>query len=119
MIALVLLLLTPFTISLSVHVEFNKSKLDDYWHQINRAMCGVLITKDGKLVYENYIGFSAIKDKTRNDNLTNFRIGSMLVFEIIFGFKIGVFIIKDNYEFINDIKDLFAVKMPKRSKYIN
>ncbi|MBN4080924.1 hypothetical protein JYT44_01030 [Caldithrix abyssi] len=40
-------------------------------------------------------------------------MGSMLVFEIIFGLKIGVFIIKDNYEFINNINDLFAVKMPK------
>ena len=95
MIASVLVLLTLFTISLTVQEEFYKSKLDDYWHQINRAVCGVVITKDGKLVYENYIGFSSIKVKTRSNNLTNFRMGSILVFEIIFELKIGVFIIKE------------------------
>ena len=52
------LLLTLFAINLRAQEEFDKSKLDDYLHQIeknNRAMCGVVITKDGNLIYENYI----------------------------------------------------------------
>lgn len=74
------LLLILFSLNLKAQDEFNKSKLDDYLHQIEKnkkAMCGVVITKDGKLVYENYIGFSSVKDKIRNNKLTKFRIGSI------------------------------------------
>ena len=56
------------------------NKLDDYFHQIeknNKAMGGILITKDGKQVYEKYIGFSSVQDNTRNSHLTRFRIGSI------------------------------------------
>lgn len=115
-IASVLLLLTLFTIGLSLQEDFYKSKLDDYWRQINRTMCEVVITMDGKLVYEKTIGFSAIKEKNRNNNLINSSMASILVFEIISDLKIRVFIIKDNDEFINNNRDLFAVKMPEDSK---
>ena len=98
-IASVLFLLTLFAMSLTVHQKFYKSKLDDYWHQISRTMCGVVITKDGILVYENRFGFSAMKDKTKNNNLINFRMGSIFEFETIFELKITVFIINDNVLF--------------------
>jgi len=60
--------------------KFNKSKLDDFFHQIeknNKSMCGVVIMKNQELLYENYIGFSSIENETRNNNLTKFRIGSI------------------------------------------
>ena len=79
MIASVLLLLTLFAISLSMQEDFNKSKLDEYWHEIE---------KDNSTVWE----------------------------VVIFGLKIAVGIITDNYEFINNINDLFVVKTPAESK---
>lgn len=57
-----------------------RSKLDDYLHQIelnNKAMCGVVITKDGKVKYQNYVGFALVEDDIRNTQLTKFRIGSI------------------------------------------
>lgn len=79
MIASVLLLLTLFAISLSMQEDFNKSKLDEYWHEIE---------KDNSTVWE----------------------------VVIFGLKIAVGIITDNYEFINNINDLFVVKTPTEPK---
>ena len=75
-----ILLLFIFSINLKAQNEFNKNKLDDYFLQLdknNKAMCGVVILKDGKLVYENYIGFSSVDEKIRNSSLTKFRIGSI------------------------------------------
>lgn len=69
-----------FVFNLRAQHEFNKSKLDDYLHQLeinNKAMCGVVITKEGKVEYQNYIGFSSVEDKIRNNHLTKFRIGSI------------------------------------------
>lgn len=69
-----------FLINLKAQDEFNKSKLDNYLHQLeknNKAMCGVVITKNRKLVYENYIGFASVTEKIPNSNLTKFRIGSI------------------------------------------
>jgi len=40
-------------------------------------MCGIVILNNGKLVYENYIGFSSIENETHNHYLTKFRIGSI------------------------------------------
>ena len=74
------LLFILLSINLRAKDEVNKTKLEDYFHQLyknNKAMCGVCITKKGKLVYENYIGFSSVKDKKRNNKLTKFRIGSI------------------------------------------
>jgi D-alanyl-D-alanine carboxypeptidase len=60
--------------------KFDKKKLDDYFSQLeenNKAMCGVAIVKDGKLVYDNYIGFASVESKIKNSELTKFRIGSI------------------------------------------
>jgi len=73
-------LLIFFWTNLKAQDEFNKTKLDSYFHQLeknNKAMCGITITKDGELVYENYIGFSSVKEKIKNNSLTIFRIGSI------------------------------------------
>ncbi len=75
-----ILLLFIFSINLKEQNKLNKNKLDDYFLQLdknNKAMCGVVILKDGKLVYENYIGFSSVDEKIRNSSLTKFRIGSI------------------------------------------
>jgi D-alanyl-D-alanine carboxypeptidase len=75
-----ILLFVLFSITLNAQDELNKSKFDDYLYQLeknNKAMCGVVITKDEKLVYENYIGFSSIEDEMRNRSLTKFRTGSI------------------------------------------
>ncbi|MFC1764917.1 serine hydrolase domain-containing protein [Planctomycetota bacterium] len=78
-ITLILLLVFP-TPNLRAQGEFDNSKLDDYLHQIeenNKAMFGLLITKDGRLEYENYIGFSSVADAVKSSNLTKYRIGSI------------------------------------------
>ena len=65
---------------LNAQDDSGKSKLDEYFHQLeknNKAMCGVVIAKDGKVEYENYIGFSSVKDTIRNGSVTKFRIGSI------------------------------------------
>ena len=73
-------LLTFFFIHLKAQDELNKSKLDHYLHQLgknNKTMCGVVITKDGKFIYENYSGLSSVKDKTPNTSSTKFKVGSI------------------------------------------
>lgn len=75
-----ILLLTLLLINLNAQNEFNKNKLNDYLDQLeknNKAMLGVALTKDGKLIYENYIGLSSVKDNIPNSNLIKFRIGSI------------------------------------------
>ena len=77
---LILLLLALFFAELKAQDKFDKDKLDDYFSQIeknNKAMLGVAVAKDGKLVYENYIGFSSVESKIQNSKLTKFRIGSI------------------------------------------
>ena len=79
-IIIIVLLLTFSFFDLKAQDEFDKNKLDDYFSQLeknNKAMCGVVIRKGGKLVYENYIGFSSLEDKIPYSNLTKFRIGSI------------------------------------------
>jgi len=95
-----LLLPALFTINLRAQNEFDKTKLDNYLRQLeenNKAMCGVAIRNSGELVYENHIGFSSVKEKTRNSNLTKFRIGSItkmftatIVFQLIEEGKIAL-----------------------------
>ncbi len=77
---LIFLLLVFFSANLKAQDTFDKNKLDDYLNQLeknNKAMCGVTITKDGKLVYENYIGFASVEDQIKNSGSTKFRIGSI------------------------------------------
>jgi len=77
---LVLLLLVLFFIDLKAQDKFDKNKLDAYFSQLeenNKAMCGVVIVKDGKLVYDNYLGFSSVESKIKNSESTKFRIGSI------------------------------------------
>ncbi len=77
---LILLLFALFFIDLKAQDKFDKNKLDNYFSQLeknNKAMCRVAITKDGKLIYENYIGFSSVESKIQNSELTKFRIGSI------------------------------------------
>jgi D-alanyl-D-alanine carboxypeptidase len=59
---------------------FNKAKLDEYLSQLEnneKIMCGVAISKDGVLVYENYIGYSSVDESIQNSKLTRFRVGSI------------------------------------------
>jgi D-alanyl-D-alanine carboxypeptidase len=89
---IVLLLLVLFVTDLKAQDKFDKKKLDNYFSQLeenNKAMCGVAITKDGKLVYDNYIGFSSVENKIKNSELTKFRIGSITkVFTAVMVFQL-------------------------------
>ena len=74
------LLLFLFSMNLSAQNDFDKSKLDDYLRLLetnNKAMLGLVITRDGKLAYENYIGFSSVEENMPNSKATKFRIGSI------------------------------------------
>jgi len=67
-------------ISLRAQDGFDTVKLDDYLSRLekqNKAMLGVVITRDGKTEYEQYIGFASVEDSVRNNGLTKFRIGSI------------------------------------------
>jgi len=60
--------------------KFDKEKLDDFLHRLDinkKAMFGMVISKDGKSVYENYIGFASVQDKLPITKLTKFRVGSI------------------------------------------
>ena len=53
-------------------------------------MCGVALSRDGKLIYENYIGHASVDEAIHNSKLTRFRIGSItkvftaaIVFQLI------------------------------------
>lgn len=117
-IASVLLLLALYAMSLSIQEKPDKNKLNDYWQHITedtKVACGFVITKGGEILYENHIGIIGKKETNRNSK-TEFRLASLLVFDLDFGFKIGIFMIKDNKKFTNDMKDLFAVKKPETPK---
>jgi D-alanyl-D-alanine carboxypeptidase len=78
--SIVLLVFALFVGDLKAQDKFDKKKLDDYFSQLeenNKAMCGVAIVKDGKLVYDNYIGFASVESKIKNSASTEFRIGSI------------------------------------------
>ena len=75
-----LMLLFLFTFNSKAQETFNKTKLDNFLHQLeinNKAMLGVVITKNGKTEYENYTGFASVENKIKNNNQTKFRIGSI------------------------------------------
>ncbi len=75
-----LFILTIFAISINAQNNFDKKKLDDYLGQLeknNKIMCGIAISKDGILEYENYIGFKSVKNKKEINDSTKFRIGSI------------------------------------------
>ena len=75
-----LMLLFLFTFNSKAQEPFNKTKLDNFLHQLeinNKALCGVVIKKNGKAEYENYTGFASVENKIKNNNRTKFRIGSI------------------------------------------
>ena len=99
-IGLLLIWLTFFAINQNVQEDFNRIKLDDYWHQLkndSRVLWGVVIIWAGKQEYERYIGFSPNKFITYINKLTILKVDSKRVLEITFGHKIVDFIRKDIY----------------------
>jgi len=75
-----ILLFISFSIGLAGQDTDIKAKLDEYLHQLekhNKAMGGVLISQNGKTMYEKAIGFSSLEDQTRNNKFTRFKIGSI------------------------------------------
>lgn len=92
-ILIFIFLLTFISINLAVQHVFDKGKMNAHLGQSeknNSAMLGVAITKDGKIVYKNYIGLLSEKDNLRSSNATGFRIDCItkkymatLIFELI------------------------------------
>ena len=59
---------------------FNKAKLDNYFKALdsnNKFMGSVAISKEGKILYTNQIGFTDIENKVKPDINTKYRIGSI------------------------------------------
>ncbi len=60
--------------------EFDKVKLDAYFAALDsnqRFMGSVAIAKDGKLIYENSIGYVDVAGKKKADANTKYRVGSI------------------------------------------
>lgn len=76
----ILAILLISTISISAQKNFFKNKMDKYLKSLeenNKAMLGLAIAKDGKIIYDNYIGFASKSDNIQNSEKTIFRIGSI------------------------------------------
>lgn len=79
-IVTMIVLMILFLMNLQAQDPFNKSKLDTYLDQLGKnqkAMGGVVITKEGEVVYENYFGYASVEDSIPIGHLTKFRIGSI------------------------------------------
>ena len=58
----------------------DKVKLDNYFQALeasHKFMGSVAISKNGKVIYTNSIGFKVVEDKTKPDEHTKYRIGSI------------------------------------------
>lgn len=73
-----LLLLTLFQLGFSQQI--NKEKLDNYFDNLelnNKFMGSVAISKNGKIIYTNSIGFSNVENNIKANKNSKYRIGSI------------------------------------------
>lgn len=59
---------------------FDRTKLDNYFNTLeanNKFMGSVAVSQDGKIIYTKSIGFSDFENKTKADEKTKYRIGSI------------------------------------------
>lgn len=60
--------------------NFNKAKLDSFFNALevnNKFMGSVAISENGQIIYKNSIGFVELENKTRADENSKYRIGSV------------------------------------------
>lgn len=77
--SLILLLITVFTAT-SVAQQFDKEKLDRYFQTLeknDKFMGSVAISENGKIIYTNFLGYSDVETKTKPNETTKYRIGSI------------------------------------------
>lgn len=76
---LLIFLITLFTAT-SFAQKFDKEKLDLYFQTLennNKFMGSVALSENGKIIYTNTIGFSDVESKTKPNETTKYRIGSI------------------------------------------
>lgn len=76
---LVIFLITLFTAT-SFAQKFDKEKLDLYFQTLennNKFMGSVALSENGKIIYTKTIGFSDVESKTKPNETTKYRIGSI------------------------------------------
>lgn len=77
--SIIISLITLFTTT-CFSQNFDKQKLNDYFLALensNKFMGSVAISENGKIVYTKSIGFSNVEAKTKSDEDTKYRIGSV------------------------------------------
>lgn len=65
---------------ISFSQEFDTEKLNQYFNLLSehqKLMGSILITKNGKVIYEKSVGFSDVQNQLKNNEKTKFRIGSI------------------------------------------
>lgn len=76
---LLIFLITLFTAT-SFAQKFDKEKLDFYFQTLennNKFMGSVALSENGKIIYTKAIGFSDVESKTKPNETTKYRIGSI------------------------------------------
>lgn len=76
------LLLTGFSATTVFSQKLNTPKLDSFFHALadnNKAMASIAVSKNGKIIYTNTIGYSYIgaDKRTRSGDKTLYRVGSV------------------------------------------
>lgn len=76
---LILSLIALFS-SISYAQKLDKEKLDLYFQNLennNKFMGSVAISENGKIIYTNFVGYSDVETKTKPNENTKYRIGSI------------------------------------------
>lgn len=114
----IITLVATFLSSTAFGQTFNKAKMDSLFNALetnNKAMGSICISKDGKEIYRNAIGYSLINGelKTKADVNTKYRIGSVskmftatLIFQLIDEKKLT----------LNDKLDKYFPQLPNATK---
>jgi D-alanyl-D-alanine carboxypeptidase len=91
-LAIIALLLLCTSLSFA-QTNLNKEKLDKYLETLDvakKAMFSLAISENGKVIYQNSIGFASLEDNLKPNSNTQYRIGSIskvftatLIFQLI------------------------------------
>lgn len=98
--SIILFVFALFSCMLTEAQEINKEKLDSLFTILednNKTMGSVLVSKEGKTIYSNSIGYAYFKDSIKNSSETKYRIGSItkmftatLIFQLVDAGKIDL-----------------------------
>src|SRR5690606_25160493 len=89
-----------FSSTLTKAQEVNKEKLDSLFTILednNKTMGSAVVSKEGKTIYSNSIGYAYFKDSIKNSGKTKYRIGSItkmftatMIFQLVDAEKINL-----------------------------